>query len=412
MASSFAQMSSTLLQQATIVHPAVTHEPGEGSTDVLVVDGVIAEVGPRITTTADITIDLDGQLLLAAAAEPHAHLDKAFLAERAENVTGDLGGAIDAMVGLAGKIDANDIIERAERAARLMAANGYVAVRTHADTTVYGGLMNTIALVEVRRRVADVIDLEIVALTGSPVVGPAGADHRALLRDALAAGADLVGGCPHLEDDGNIEAATDVLLEIAAEAGVGVDLHTDETLDPSVLGLEYLARQVIAGFSLPVTASHCVSLGQRDAAEQQRIAELVAAAGIGVITLPHTNLWLGGRDRQPVPRGLTAVDALRRAGVVVAAGADNLQDPFNPMGRACPFETAALMVLVAHDLPTVAWASVSADSHRVLGRPGGSIEPGRPADLLAVPAGSLRQAIAEGPIPRRVFRAGVEILAD
>jgi cytosine deaminase len=412
MASSFAQMSSTLLQQATIVHPAVTHEPGDVVTDVLIVDGVIAEVGSRITRPADITIDLGRHLLLPAATEPHAHLDKAFLAERAENVTGDLGGAIDAMISLDGKVDLNDIIERAERAARLMASNGYAAVRTHADTTVYGGLMNTIALVEVRRRVADVIDIEIVALTGSPVVGPAGADHRALLRDALAAGADLVGGCPHLEDDGHIEGATDVLLEIAAEEGVGVDLHTDETLDPTVLGLEYLARQVLAGFSLPVTASHCVSLGQNNASEQQRIAELVAAAGIGVITLPHTNLWLGGRGQQPVPRGLTAVDALRRAGVVVAAGADNLQDPFNPMGRACPFETASLMVLVAHDLPTVAWEAVSTQSRRVLGLPDGAIAVGAPADLLAVPAGSLRQAIAEGPTPRRVFRAGVEILAN
>jgi cytosine deaminase len=131
-----------------------------------------------------------------------------------------------------------------------------------------------------------------------------------------------------------------------------------------------------------------------------------------VITLPHTNLWLGGRGQQPVPRGLTAIDALRRAGVVVAAGADNLQDPFNPMGRACPFETASLMVLVAHDLPTVAWDSVSTQSRRVLGLPDCTLAVGAPADLLAVPTGSLRQAIAEGPIPRRVFRAGVEILAN
>ena len=266
-----------------------------------------------------------------------------------------------------------------------------------------------LALAEVRERVADVIDVEIVALTGTPVTGADGADHRALLRDALAAGADLVGGCPHLEPDGEIEAATDVFLEIATDASVGVDLHTDETLDPRVMGLEYLARQVLAGFEHRVTASHCVSLGQRDRGEQERIAELVAEAGIGVIALPHTNLWLGGRDRQPVPRGLTPVGTLRDAGVPVAAGADNLQDPFNPVGRACPFETAALMVLVAHDLPDIAWDSVSAASQRVLGLPGAGIEPGAPADLLAVPAASLRQAIAEGPIPRRVFRAGVEI---
>ncbi len=386
-----------------------------GPSDVLIVDGTIAEVGADLIAGADVTvdhsIDLAGHLLLPAAVEPHAHLDKAFLAERVENRTGDLAGAIDAMIALGDRITGDDVIERAERAARLMAANGYVSVRTHADTVEYGGLRNVEALVEVRRRVADVIDLEIVALTGVPVVGAAGATHRALLRDALAAGADLVGGCPHLEPDRAIEAATDVFLEIAADAGVGVDLHTDETLDPRVMGLEYLATRVVAGFPHRVTASHCVSLGQRSADEQQRIAELVAAAGIGVVTLPHTNLWLGGRNQQPVPRGLTAVDALRGAGVAVAAGADNLQDPFNPMGRACPFETASLMVLAAHDLPHVAWESVSRASRRVLGLPSGSIEPGAPADLVAVPGGSLRQAIAEGPAPRRVFRRGVEVVA-
>jgi cytosine deaminase len=383
----------------------VTDEP----VDVRIVDGVVDAVGVDlpVASGADV-IDLGGSLLLAGAVEPHAHLDKAFLAERVENRTGDLRGAIDAMIQVSGQITVDDIVARAERAARLMAENGYVAVRTHADATEYSGLRNVEALVEVRRRVVDVIDVEIVALTGSHVVGPGGADHRALLRDALGAGADLVGGCPHLEPDGAIEAATDVLLQIASDAGVGVDLHTDETLDPTVMGLEYLATQVTAGFPHRVTASHCVSLGQRDANEQRRIAELVAAAGIGVVTLPHTNLWLGGRNQQPVPRGLTAIEALRSAGVSVAAGADNLQDPFNPMGRACPFETASLMVLAAHDLPHIAWDSVSSSAREVLGLATVDIAPGSVADLLAVPAATLRSAIADGPRDRRVFRAGRE----
>ena len=400
-------MSSTLLRQAAIVHGDVT----DGPADVRIVDGTIAEVGPDLAAGDAATLDLDGALLLPAAVEPHAHLDKAFLAERVDNRTGDLTGAIDAMIAMADRITFDDIVERAERAARLMATNGYVAVRTHADTNQFGGLRNVEALAEVRRRVADVIDVEIVALTGEPVVGVAGATHRSLLREALAAGADLVGGCPHLEGAGTVEEATDVFLEIAVDAGVGVDLHTDETLDPGVMGLEYLARQVLAGFPYPVTASHCVSLGQRDAGEQQRIAELVAAAHIGVVTLPHTNLWLGGRDQQPVPRGLTAVDALRRAGVALAAGAVTLQDPFNPRGRACRCETASLRVRVAHDLPNVAWDSVSAASRRVLGLPRGAIEPGAPADFVAVAGASLRQAIAEGPAPRRVFRRGIEVVA-
>ncbi len=233
-------------------------------------DGVIDAVGAVQPVPADAVVELDGWLLLPAAAEPHAHLDKAFLAERLTNERGDLLGAIDTMVAARPSIDLADTVERAERAARLMAANGFGFVRTHVDTTLDNGLLSVEALVEVRRRVADVIDVEIVALCGWPVAGDEGDGQRALLREAVARGADLVGGCPHLED-GAVRAATETLLEIATELGVGVDLHTDETLDPSANGLAELAHVVTStGFDRPVTASHCVSLGMQSAERQRR----------------------------------------------------------------------------------------------------------------------------------------------
>lgn len=395
-------MPSTLLQQVTIVHAAVTDEPR----DVLIVDGVIAEVAPSISTAADETLDLAGYLLSPSAVEPHAHLDKAFLAEQVPNAAGDLMGAIVAMEANRHLLDVEHIVERAERAARLMASNGYRFVRTHADLTTDHGLRSVEALDEVRRRVADLIDVEIVALCDWPVVGPAGADQRALLHDALDAGADLVGGCPHLEDGGDTRGATEVFLQIATEHGVGVDLHTDETLDPDVLGLVDLAELVLAGFEHPVTASHCVSLGMQDSRRQAEIAELVAAAGISVIALPHTNLFLQGRGHAPMPRGLTAVAALRSAGVNVAAGADNLQDPFNPVGRACPFETAGLMVMTAHLLPHEAWATVTDNAARIMQLESVSIVPGDRADLVAVRAATVREAIAFGPNDRMVWHRG------
>ncbi|MGB0112028.1 MAG: amidohydrolase family protein [Ilumatobacteraceae bacterium] len=400
-------MPTILLKHAATIHTADTKAPQ----DVLIVDGLIAEVAADITprATPDETVDLDGWLLLPSAVEPHAHLDKAFLAELIVNPTGDLMGAITAMQASRHLLSVETIIERAERAARLMAANGYRAVRTHADTTVEHGLRSIEALTEVRRRVADLIDVEIVALCGWPVVGVAGADQRALLHDAMAAGADLVGGCPHLEFDAGTAAATDVLLQVATDHGVGVDLHTDETLDASVLGLVELAERVLGGFEHRVTASHCVSLGMQSTSRQQQIAELVAEAGISVVALPHTNLFLQGRGAAPMPRGLTAVAALRAAGVNVAAGADNLQDPFNPVGRACPFETAGLMVMASHLLPHEAWESVSSASAAALDLEVGTIAPGAAADLLAVRATTVREAIAFGPDARRVWRRGVVI---
>ena len=166
-----------------------------------------------------------------------------------------------------------------------------------------------------------------------------------------------------------------------------------------------LARRVLDGFDLGATASHCVSLGQQPLDVQSATAERVAEAGISVVVLPHTNLFLQGRGQWPMPRGLTAITTLRAAGVNVAAGADNLQDPFNPVGRACPFETAGLMVMAAHDLPVQAWKSVSSDAATVMRRRA-ELAPGAPGDLIAVRASTVREAIAFGPSDRIVWRNG------
>ena len=182
------------------------------------------------------------------------------------------------------------------------------------------------------------------------------------------------------------------VLSLATSAGIDIDLHTDETLDASVLTLRELARQVSdKGFDGSVAASHCVSLGMQPPDVQAAVAAEVAAAGIAVITLPQTNLFLQGRD-DPVgtPRGLTAINALLDAGAVVAAGADNVQDPFNLVGRSDPLETAALMVMAGHRLPAAAYDMVSNTARRVMGLAPVNFEPGDPADLVAIDAPSLR----------------------
>lgn len=379
-------------------------------------DGSIVNV--RVSTTIDAVgtdlapepdeeiIDLGKRLLLTAFAEPHAHLDKAFLSERILNPTGDLMGAIMAMRGNRDLITLDDTIERAERAVRLLVSNGTTTIRSHADTTLENRLMSVEALVEVRRRTADICDLQIVSLVSWPVVGEAGAESRALLRDALAAGADVVGGAPHLDSDW--AEANDILLGIAAEFGRDVDLHTDETLDPGACGLADLAERVIAtGFPNRVTASHCVSLSMQPEQRQHEIAAKVAEAGISVVALPQTNLFLQGRDQQhAMPRALTAVKSLRAAGVNVCAGADNLQDPFNPMGRGDPLETAALMVMAAHLLPDQALHTVSGAPRAAIAGSADVIAVGQRADLVVIDAATVREAMAFQPSGRLVFHGG------
>ena len=178
--------------------------------------------------------------------------------------------------------------------------------------------------------------------------------------------------------------------------------------EPTVLTLRDYARQVMdRGFEHPVAASHCVTLGMQPPAVQREVAEAVAAAGMAVIPLPQTNLFLQGRDAPTAtPRGLTALAALTEAGVLVAAGADNVQDPFNLVGRSDPLETAALMVMAGHQLPDVAYSMVSNNVRRAMGLAAIGLAPGDPADLVAIDAPSIRGAIADAPMSRRTYRHG------
>ena len=355
----------------------------------------------NLSTDSDISvahhqqvIDSKGALLTTSLAEPHAHLDKAFLSERIANPTGDLMGAINAMESNRHMLTIEDTITRAERAVRLMVSNGVTAIRTHADVTEWNSLDSIEALTEVRNRTRDIVEMQIVALLGWPLSGDLGQANLTLGKKAIKLGADILGGCPHLDSDpvgSNI-----ALLQLATELGCPLDLHTDEHTDEKRISLEDLADRVIATrFKNEVTASHCVSLGMQNQNDQKRISEKVALANIGVITLPHTNLFLQGRDNAVAPpRGLTAVKALRTAGVRVAAGADNLQDPFNPVGTGDPLETASLLVLAAHQLPEDAFAAISNTAKSVMGLPETQLKIGDLANLMLTPAGSIREAIA------------------
>ena len=347
-----------------------------------------------------------GALLTSSLAEPHAHLDKAFLSERIANPTGDLMGAINAMESHRNQITVADTIDRAERAVRLMVRNGVTAIRTHADVTEWNSLDSVEALLEVRSRTSDIVEMQICALLGWPLSGQEGKANLARGKAAIKLGVDLLGGCPHLDVDP--VGANIALLELASELGCGLDLHTDEHTDVDRISLEDLAERVIAtGFSNSVTASHCVSLGMQNLETQKRISEKVATANIGVIALPHTNLFLQARDNHTAPpRGLTAISALRAAGVRVAAGADNLQDPFNPIGRGDPLESAALLILAAHQLPEDAFAAVSSTAKSVMGLSCSEIKIGGIADLMLTPVNSIREAIAAAAPRSMVMRRG------
>lgn len=376
--------------------------------DVEVRNGVVTRVCPAGAGSVPGIphIDLTDRILLPSFVEPHAHLDKAFLADRVSNEKGDLMGAIDGLSRIRDSLTHQDTVERATAAVRLLSRNGVTLVRSHADTTMDNGLRSIAALCEVRDNCRDFIDVQVCALLEWPLTGSAGASRRALARDALDAGADVIGGCPHLDD--NPYGAVEFLLGLAIERGVPLDLHADENLRPDSRDLEILADLLISErVTHPATASHCVSLSTMEVNDVHRIAEKVAESSISVISLPHTNLYLQGRESHTTkPRGIAPVGYLLGQGVTVAAGGDNLQDPFNPMGRGDPLETASLMVMAGHVSPGAAFEMVSAGARATLGATPVDVAVGCRADFVSLPSTTLRESIAMAPHDRIVIRFG------
>jgi cytosine deaminase len=379
--------------------------------DIATDNGLIAWIGPtnKSPVACNKNIDLHGYVLTSSFVEPHAHLDKAFLADRISNPSGDLMGAIRGLEAVRTTITHEDLVERATRAVRLMSRNGVTSIRTHADTTISGGLSSVHALLEVKNNCEHFMDIQVAMLLEWPVTGTAGREHQALARDAVSAGIDVVGGCPHLDPDPR--GAVEFLLGLAVESGLPLDLHADENMRQDSSDLENLADIVLRdNVSHQMNASHCVALSTRSETDIDRIAAKVTDAGITVTALPQTNLFLQERGVSThQARAITPIHRLQQAGVVVAAGADNLQDPFNLIGRADPLEIASLLMISAHVTADMAVQMISANAHQAVHGIKSTLAIGQPANFAAIPATNLRESIAMGPPDRIVVYGGVVI---
>jgi len=379
--------------------------------DIATDNGLIAWIGPtnKSPVACNKNIDLHGYVLTSSFVEPHAHLDKDFLADRISNPSGDLMGAIRGLEAVRTTITHEDLVERATRAVRLMSRNGVTSIRTHADTTISGGLSSVHALLEVKKHCEHFMDIQVAMLLEWPVTGTAGREHQALARDAVSAGIDVVGGCPHLDPDPR--GAVEFLLGLAVESGLPLDLHADENMRQDSSDLENLADIVLRdNVSHQMNASHCVALSTRSETDIDRIAAKVSDAGITVTALPQTNLYLQERGVSTNPaRAITPIHRLQRAGVIVAAGADNLQDPFNLVGRADPLEIASLLMISAHVTTEMAIQMISTDAHQAVHGIKSALAIGQPANFVALPATNLRESIAMGPPDRIVVYGGVVI---
>ncbi|MCI3921090.1 amidohydrolase family protein [Paenibacillus sp. TRM 82003] len=354
-------------------------------------------------------VDLEGNVLLPGFVDVHMHLDKAYSLNLVRNRSGTLLEAIENYRAVAPTFAKETIRDRIVKAALGAASYGSAVLRSHLDVPVHLGrdvAMRTIeAALEARELVGDRVDIQYF-----PMFFYDPAYERELTDfagEALRMGIDGVGGAPHLSPQPaeNIDWA----FRLAAKFGKPIDLHTDESDDPSIKTIDvYCDRVKRSGYGGRATAGHLCSLSAMEHAEAERLIGKMAEAGVAAVTLPAVNLYLQGRgDRGNVRRGVTRIRELAASGVLVAAASDNIQDPFHPFGRGDMLQIGLMTAYAGHlareeDIVTVLRMLTTVPA-AVAGIEDYAMSPGNPARFVVFEARSAEELFQELPATRWVF---------
>ena len=315
--------------------------PDGTQADIGIRDGVIAAIGALDGSTAGEVIDAAGDLVSPPFVDPHFHMDATLSYGTPRiNASGTLLEGIALWGELREEATVDEMVDRALRYCDWAVSMGLLAIRSHVDTTP-AHLRGVEAMIEVRERVAPYLNLQLVAFPQDGLYRAEGARDN-LIR-ALDMGVDVVGGIPHFERtmaDGR--ASVRDLCEIAAERGLPVDMHCDETDDPMSRHIETLAYETQRlGLGGRVAGSHLTSMHSMDNYYVSKLLPLIAEAGVAAIPNPLINIVLQGRhDTYPKRRGLTRVKEMQAMGIPVGWGQDCVRDPWYSLGTADMLDVA------------------------------------------------------------------------
>ncbi|HKX42658.1 MAG TPA: amidohydrolase family protein [Burkholderiaceae bacterium] len=384
---------------------------GRTGMSIAVQGGWIAEVTPALDAPAHETVDAAGLLVAPPFVDAHFHMDATLSYGLPRvNQSGTLLEGIALWGELKPLLTAEALIERALAYCDWAVAKGLLAIRSHVDTSD-ASLLAVEALLEVRRRVAPYLDLQLVAFPQDGVLRTPGG-IESLLR-ALDKGVAVVGGIPHFERtmaDG--AASVKLLCEIAAQRGLPVDMHCDESDDPHSRHIETLAAETVRlGLQGRVTGSHCTSMHSMDNYYVSKLLPLIAEARVHVIANPLINITLQGRhDTYPKRRGMTRVPELLAHGVNVAFGHDCVMDPWYSLGSGDMLEVAQMGLHVAQMTSQRGmrdcFDAVTVNAAKVLGLEGYGLEAGCEASFVLLQARDPVEAIRLRATRLKVYRQG------
>ncbi|MCX5580033.1 cytosine deaminase [Kaistia terrae] len=418
MTNGFAAVPDTdryVLANATL--PSVTVDGFEGIdvgeglmvADIVVADGKIEALRPAGSVSDLPVFDLDEGQVWPCFVDMHTHLDKGHIWARAENPTGSFA---DALAAVDADRNANwttaDVRARMEFSLRSAYAHGTKLIRTHIDCVPPQFPASWPAFAEARDAWAGRVDLQGVALSPIELYLDETVRHR--LTETVAQYGGVLGGFTYMIP--GLETALDHLFAMASENGFDIDLHVDETADPNARSLAAIAEAAIrTSYEGQVTVGHCCSLACQDEGEADRTMDLVAEAGLAVVSLPMCNLYLQDRhpDRTPRWRGVTLLTEMEERGIRTAVASDNTRDPFYAYGDLDAVEVFREAVRILHlDHPLDGAARVvTTNPAAILRRPDvGRIRVGDPADLVLFRGRTWSEFLSRPQSDRTVLRYG------
>jgi len=359
--------------------------------DIGIKDGKIVALEVALTAKAQKEIDASGYLVSPPFVDAHFHMDATLsLGQPRLNQSGTLLEGIALWGELKPHLTVEAIKERALRYCDLAVARGLLAIRSHVDICD-PRLLAVDALLEVRKEVAPYLDLQLVAFPQNGYLRDTGAAK--LMETSLDRGVDVVGGIPHFErtmDEG--KKSVEVLCRIAAERGLRVDMHCDESDDPNSRHIETLTAETVRhGLQDRVTGSHLTSMHSMDNYYVSKLLPLMAEAEMNVVSNPLINITLQGRhETYPKRRGMTRVPEMMGIGIKVAFGHDCVMDPWYSLGSADMLEVASMGLHVAQltgvEQMKSCFHAITEVPAAILGLEGYGLEKGCNADLVILQA--------------------------
>ena len=391
---------------------APADEDGLIGADITLRNGTIERIDPPGRRTKLPKLDLDRGMVWPCFVDMHTHIDKGHIWPRRRNPDGTFMGALDAV---ATDRDMHwrphDVERRMDFALRAAYAHGTALLRTHLDSGPPQHRETWPVFAGMRERWAGRVDLQAVALFA--IDHFADEAYAREIVDTVAAHGGVLGAVTFMMP--GLAALIEKMMVRAAERGLDLDFHVDETGDPNARSLRIIADTALkVGFPGRIVCGHCCSLAVQPDAEASATLDRVAEAGIAVVSLPMCNMYLQDRvpGRTPRWRGITLLHEFTQRGVPVAVASDNTRDPFYAYGDLDMVEVFREAVRIAHfDHPFGTWpATVARGAAEIVGRPDrGVIAAGRPADLVLFSARSFTELLARPQADRTVLRAGKPI---